>query len=74
MALSSCEAELMTASEAAKEAVYLDRFLGELGDSSGQAVALHVDNKGARDLACNPEHHQRVKHIERRHFHVCASL
>lgn len=70
VALSSCEAELMAASEAAKEAVYLDRFLGELGESSGQPVALHVDNKGARDLAYNPEHHQKVKHIERRHFYV----
>ena len=31
VALSSCEAEIMAASEAAKEAVYLSRFLAELG-------------------------------------------
>ena len=29
-----------------------------------------MDNKGAVDLAYNPEHHQRTKHIERRHFYV----
>ena len=31
IALSSCESEIMAASEAAKEAVYLDRFVAELG-------------------------------------------
>ena len=31
IALSSCEAEIMAASEAAKEVVYLDRFNTELG-------------------------------------------
>ena len=42
----------MAASEAAKDAVYLDAFLTELGEkASREAVALHVDNKGARDLA-----------------------
>eukprot|EP00965_Chrysotila_dentata_P009736 317022-Pleurochrysis_carterae.AAC.1 len=27
-------------------------------------------NKSATDLAYNPEHHQRSKHIDRRHFFV----
>ena len=70
IALSSCEAELMAASEACKEAVFIDAYLTELGESNGEPVALHVDNKGARDLSYNPEHHQRVKHIERRHFFI----
>eukprot|EP00965_Chrysotila_dentata_P226358 6195363-Pleurochrysis_carterae.AAC.1 len=29
-----------------------------------------MDNKSAIDLAYNPEHHQRSKHIDRRHFFV----
>ena len=29
-----------------------------------------MDSQGARDLAYNPEHHERAKHIERRHFFV----
>ena len=70
VALSSCEAELMAASEAAKEAVYLDAFLGELGVGSGAPVSMGVDNKAAIDLAYNPEHHQKTKHIERRHFYL----
>ena len=70
VALSSCEAEIMAASEATKEAVYLDTFLSELGLSDGKPIDLSVDNTGARDLAYNPEHHDKTKHIERRHFYV----
>lgn len=29
-----------------------------------------TDNKAARDLAYNPEHHKRTKHVERRHFFI----
>ena len=70
IALSSCEAEIMALSEAAKEAVYLADFLGELGYPAQSTVQLATDNSGARDLAYNPEHHEKVKHIERRHFYI----
>ena len=40
IALSSCESEIMAASEAAKEAVYLDRFVAELGFMSR---SVHAD-------------------------------
>ena len=70
VALSSCEAEIVAASEAAKEAVYLHSFLTELGLGDDNPVALSVDNQAARDLAYNPEHHAKTKHIERRHFFV----
>ena len=42
----------------------------ELNLDSGQPLALSVDNTGARNLAYNPEHHQRTKHIDRRHFFI----
>ena len=70
VALSSCEAELMAASLAATEAVHLRTFLEELGMSDGEPIAVAVDNTAARDTAYNPEHHQKVKHIERRHFYI----
>ena len=60
----------MAASEAAKEALYLNRFLDEFGLKGPDPVNLRSDNKGAIDLAYNPEHHQRTKHIERRHFFI----
>ena len=70
ISLSSCETELMAASEAAKEAIYLRSFLTELGQSDSDPTRLAVDNQAARDLAYNPEHHSRTKHIKRRHFFV----
>ena len=70
IALSSCEAEIVAASEAAKEAVYLRAFLGELELAPSGPTSLAVDNQSAINVAYNPEHHSRVKHIERRHFFV----
>ena len=70
VALSSCEAELMAASESAKEAIYLSNFLKELGFGSTSPVQLSMDNKSAIDLAYNPENHSRTKHIARRHYFV----
>ena len=61
----------MAASEAAKDAVYLSNFLKELGlTSPSQIASLAVDNTAAIDLAYNPQHHKRTKHIERRHYFV----
>ena len=75
VALSSCEAEIMALSEAGKEGVYLSpmdlsRFLDELGLGLDAPLKLATDNSGACDLSYNPEHHERVKHIERRHFYI----
>ena len=60
----------MAASDARKEAIYLSRFVAELGLRDPSPTQLFLDNKGAIDLAYNPEHHQRTKHIERRHFFI----
>ena len=70
VALSSCEAEIVAASEAAKEAVYLSRFFGELDASGGQPVDMAVDNQSAIHCSYNDEQHKRMKHVERRHFYV----
>ena len=37
---------------------------------SKEPTRLYVDNKAAIDLAYNPEHHERTKHIARRHFFI----
>jgi hypothetical protein len=70
VALSSCEAEIMAASEAAKEGKFLSGFLAELDEQLSSPLEIGVDNQAARDLAYNPEHHKRTKHIDRRHFYV----
>eukprot|EP00965_Chrysotila_dentata_P046691 1550563-Pleurochrysis_carterae.AAC.1 len=69
--ISSCEAEIVAASEATKEAVYLSSLFSELlGAEQSTPTPLHVDNKAAIDLAYNPEHHSQTKHIDRRHILV----
>jgi len=70
VALSSCEAEIVAASEAAAEAIHLEEFVREFGLKGSEPVELHVDNKSAIDVAYNPEHHTRMKHVERRHFFI----
>ena len=70
IALSSCEAEVVALNEAAKEGVYLRRFLADLGFGSEPPTAVATDNTGAKALSYNPEHHEKVKHVERRHFYV----
>ena len=72
VALSSCEAEIVAASEASKEAVHLSALCSELGLGlpEGQPMDLFVDNKSAIDVAYNPQHHGRMKHVDRRHFYV----
>ena len=56
--------------EAAKEGVYLRRFLADLGFPCVPPTAIATDNTGTKALAYNPEHHEKVKHVERRHFYV----
>jgi hypothetical protein len=70
VALSSCEAELMAGSEAAKEAVYLSNLAKDLGVLDEAPVELFMDNKSAIDTAYNPQHHGRMKHVERRHYFI----
>ena len=63
----------MAASQAAQESVHLSRLESELGLASSTSTTpteLFVDNKSAIDVAYNPEHHGRMKHVERKHFYV----
>ena len=70
IALSSTEAEIVAASEAAKEAISLHGFLHEINEADDKPVSLACDNQSAIAVAYNPEHHSRMKHVERRHYFV----
>ena len=48
----------------------MSAFLRELGFDVNEPPPLHLDNKSAIDLAYNPEHHARTKHIDRRHYFI----
>ena len=45
-------------------------FFAELGLADPEPTSLSMDNQAGRDLAYNPEHQPRTKHIDRRHFFV----
>ena len=64
VALSSCESEYVALCASVQESVYLGRLLHELLQKSFEPVIIHVDNQGAIDLAKNPTHHDRSKHID----------
>ena len=72
---STCEAEYIAASEAAKEAVWMKKFLLELGvvPSIVDPILVYCDNNGAIAQAKEPRSHQRTKHILRR-FHIIREI
>ena len=70
VALSSIEAEYMSITDAAKEAIHLTKFLNELGFSQLANAELFNDNQGAGKLAENPIFHSRSKHIDIRHHFI----
>ena len=64
---STTEAEYITASEAAKEGVWIKKFITELGvvPSASSPLDLYCDNSGAIAQAKEPRNHQKNKHIMR---------
>ena len=75
MADSVCEAEYVAASDAAKEAVWLKKFITELGVAPSLVgpVLLYCDSSGAIAQAKESKAHQRTKHILRR-YHLIRKI
>jgi len=69
VAISTTEAEIVAASEAAREIVWLRRLMEPMMTMHNVPV-LYVDNEAAVKLAHNPEFHRRTKHIRIRHFYI----
>ncbi|KAK2417007.1 secreted RxLR effector protein [Trifolium repens] len=72
---STTEAEYIAASSAAKEAVWIKKFISELEvvPSIVDPISLYCDNNGAIAQAKEPRSHQRSKHILRR-FHLIREI
>ncbi|KAK2429799.1 secreted RxLR effector protein [Trifolium repens] len=72
---STTEAEYIAASCAAKEAVWIKKFMSELEvvPSIVDPISLYCDNNGAIAQAKEPRSHQRSKHILRR-FHLIREI
>ena len=72
---STMEAEYVAACEAAKEAVWLKKFLSDLGVMRMEQVpiTLFCDNSGAVAQSKDPRNHKKGKHIERK-YHIIRDI
>ena len=70
IAMSSTEAEIMAASLAALEAVFLRGTLGSCLLKQSEPTEIGIDNQGAIALAESYVSNSRTKHIERRHLKI----
>ena len=72
VAQSTTESEYVAASEAAKEAAWMKKFIDELGvvPSIQDPLEIFCDNEGAIALAKEPRSHQRTRHIHRRFNYI----
>jgi hypothetical protein len=68
VALSTTEAEYITAVEATKEILWMRQFMGELRYSPSSSSTLLMDNQSAISVSKNPEHHGRMKHLDLRWY------
>lgn len=69
VALSTCEAEFVSLTEATKEVLWYTYFLDELGVPYDTPVVF-TDSKAAMDWSKNACHHQRSKHVALKYFFV----
>ena len=69
------EAEYVTASKAAKEAVWLKKFLSGLGVARMEQVpiTLFCDNSGVDAKSKDPRNHKKGKHIKRK-YHIIRDI
>lgn len=71
IALSSTEAEYMALTDSAREAIWWRNIMNEFECIDLSLPTLvNYDNKGAGELALNPCHHARSKHIDVKHHFI----
>lgn len=70
VALSSAEAEYVSASDAACEAIWLRRILNDVEQVEKGPTTILCDNMSAIAMTKNPVFHSRTKHIELRHHFI----
>jgi transposase InsO family protein len=72
VALSTTEAEYMATTQATKEAIWLQRLLGEVGfrTCAQSPMTIFSDNQSSVALTKNSVYHARTKHIDIQHHFV----
>eukprot|EP00253_Pinus_taeda_P031106 PITA_31106 len=70
MALSSVEAEYMTTSLVACEAIWMRKILVGLFGSHLEPIVIYCDNQSCIKISANPIFHDRSKHIDIKYHHI----
>ncbi|SCV68509.1 BQ2448_630 [Microbotryum intermedium] len=70
VATSTTEAEILAASAAAKEAMWLRRLAADLKIQQPGSTLIWEDNQAVIAIALNPAHHGRTKHYSVHHFYI----
>lgn len=71
VALSAVEAELVAASEAAREVLFFNKLLRQLGlANSNDVPIIKTDSQGCMQVSKDPAQHWRLKHIDTRYYFV----
>jgi hypothetical protein len=64
------EAEFMAASEASREAAWLEKLNRDLGEATAIPPTLYTDNNTAVVYIRDPKYHTRAKHIDIRYAFI----
>ena len=62
--VSSMEAEYLACFFAIQDVVWIRQLLKDIDLERSRPTKVYIDNQSARQLAMNPVHHQRSKHID----------
>eukprot|EP01119_Soliformovum_irregulare_P009601 TRINITY_DN2307_c0_g1_i1.p2 TRINITY_DN2307_c0_g1~~TRINITY_DN2307_c0_g1_i1.p2 ORF type:complete len:715 (-),score=157.74 TRINITY_DN2307_c0_g1_i1:143-2287(-) len=74
VALSTTEAEYMSASTATQEAIFLRGILKDMGEEQLEPTLLYQDNQSTMALANNYATSNRSKHIDVKYHHIRESI
>ncbi|SGY80018.1 BQ5605_C008g05285 [Microbotryum silenes-dioicae] len=70
IATSTTEAEILSASSATREAIWLRRLAGDVGIPQAQPTIIQEDNAACIQIAKDPVDHMRTKHFDIAHLFV----
>jgi hypothetical protein len=74
VAVSTMEAEYMALYEATKEAVWLQRLVGDISGATPPFVEISEDNQSCIQYGENPKFHGRAKHVDTKYHFVREHL
>ena len=73
-ALSTMDAEIMAASEGAKEMAWMEKLKEDIEENSPYTPTLYCDNQGRLDWMKDSKFHNKSKHIEIRYIYICTDM